>query len=169
MPRLNVNGQSFDVDFKAHELLSDVLRDQLGLIGVKVSCAEGECGSCTILVDGVPATSCLMLARQGERHNITTIEGLGTHGELHPIQEAFVEEQGFQCGFCTPGFIMTAKAFLDENPDPTEEEASLAMSGNICRCGAYPYIVKSVLNAAERLREGNRSKRVEGSQGSPGS
>ncbi len=165
MIRLNVNGQSFDVDCKAHETLSDVLRNQLGLIGVKVSCAEGECGSCTILVDGIPATACLMLAMQGERHEITTIEGIGTYDELHPIQEAFVEEQGFQCGFCTPGFIMTAKAFLDENPDPTEEEASMAMSGNICRCGAHPYIVKSVLNAATRMRERQGSKRTTGSRG----
>ena len=152
MTRLSVNGRTFDVDIAPHEKLSDVLRNQLGLIGVRVSCGEGECGSCTILLDGVPATACLMLGRQGERHDITTIEGLSDGTDLHPIQRAFVEEQGFQCGFCTPGFIMMAKAFLDENPDPTEEEASTAMSGNICRCGAHPYIVRSVLNAAEKLK-----------------
>ncbi|SVA15204.1 uncharacterized protein METZ01_LOCUS68058 [marine metagenome] len=128
------------------------MRDKLGLIGVKVSCGEGECGSCTILVDGIPCTACLMLGRQGEGHELVTVEGIGGYENLHPIQQAFIDEQGFQCGFCTPGFIMTAKAFLDKNPNPTEEEVSIAMSGNICRCGAYPYIVKSVLKAAENIR-----------------
>ncbi len=156
--RLNVNGRSFDVEIRPHETLADVLRDQLGLIGVKVSCAEGECGSCTVLLDGVPATTCLMLGRQGEQYEITTVEGLGDHDDLHPIQQAFIDEQGFQCGFCTPGFIMMAKAFLDDNPDPTEEEASIAMSGNICRCGAHPYIVKSVMTAAEMIKRQQTSK-----------
>ena len=119
-----------------------------------MSCSEGECGSCTVIMDGEPVTSCLVLAMQAEGREIVTIEGLGNEDNLHPIQEAFIEEQGFQCAFCTPGFIMAAKAFLDENPDPTEAEAAMAMSGNICRCGAYPYIVKSVMNAAARLREG---------------
>ncbi len=149
---LHVNGQKFDVEIRPHETLADVLRDKLGLIGVKVSCGEGECGSCTILVDGIPCTACLMLGRQGEGHELVTVEGIGGYENLHPIQQAFIDEQGFQCGFCTPGFIMTAKAFLDENPNPTEEEVSIAMSGNICRCGAYPYIVKSVLKAAENIR-----------------
>ena len=149
---LHVNGQNFDVEIRPHETLADVLRDKLGLIGVKVSCGEGECGSCTILVDGIPCTACLMLGRQGEGHELVTVEGIGGYENLHPIQQAFIDEQGFQCGFCTPGFIMTAKAFLDKNPDPTEEEVSIAMSGNICRCGAYPYIVKSVLKAAENIR-----------------
>ncbi len=155
---LKVNGRSYEVDIKPHETLADVLRDQLDLIGVKVSCAEGECGSCTVLLDGVPATTCLMLGRQGEQYEITTVEGLGNHDDLHPIQQAFIDEQGFQCGFCTPGFIMMAKAFLDDNPDPTKEEASIAMSGNICRCGAHPYIVKSVMNAAEMLKRQRDSK-----------
>ena len=149
---LHVNGQNFDVEIRPHETLADVLRDKLGLIGVKVSCGEGECGSCPILVDGVPCTACLMLGRQGEGHELITVEGIGGYENLHPIQQAFIDEQGFQCGFCTPGFIMTAKAFLDKNPNPTEEEVSIAMSGNICRCGAYPYIVKSVLKAAENIR-----------------
>ena len=153
---LNVNGQGFEVEIKAHETLADVLREKLGLIGVKVSCGEGECGSCTILVDGIPCTACLMLGRQGVDHELTTVEGIGDYNNLHPIQQAFIDEQGFQCGFCTPGFIMTAKAFLDENPNPTEEEVSIAMSGNICRCGAYPWIVKSVLKAAETLRNEQR-------------
>ena len=149
---LHVNGQNFDVEIRPHETLADVLRDKLGLIGVKVSCGEGECGSCTILVDGIPCTACLMLGRQGEGHELITVEGIGDFENLHPIQQAFIDEQGFQCGFCTPGFIMTAKAFLDKNPNPTEEEVSIAMSGNICRCGAYPYIVKSVLKAAADIR-----------------
>ena len=153
---LHVNGQDFDVEIRPHETLADVLRDKLGLIGVKVSCGEGECGSCTILVDGIPCTACLMLGRQGEGHELVTVEGIGGYENLHPIQQAFIDEQGFQCGFCTPGFIMTAKAFLDKNPNPTEAEVSTAMSGNICRCGAYPYIVKSVLKAAEDIRNQQR-------------
>ena len=153
---LHVNGQDFDVEIRPHETLADVLRDKLGLIGVKVSCGEGECGSCTILVDGIPCTACLMLGRQGEGHELVTVEGIGGYENLHPIQQAFIDEQGFQCGFCTPGFIMTAKAFLYKNPITTEEEVSIAMSGNICRCGAYPYIVKSVLKAAENIRNQQR-------------
>ena len=153
---LHVNGQDFDVEIRPHETLADVLRDKLGLIGVKVSCGEGECGSCTILVDGIPCTACLMLGRQGEGHELITVEGIGDFENLHPIQQAFIDEQGFQCGFCTPGFIMTAKAFLDKNPNPTEEEVSTAMSGNICRCGAYPYIVKSDHKAAEDIRNQQR-------------
>ncbi len=153
MIRMTVNGRTFDLDAKPHERLCDLLRRALGLYGVRVSCSEGECGSCTVIMDGEPVTSCLVLAMQAEGREVVTIEGLGSEDDLHPIQEAFIEEQGFQCAFCTPGFIMAAKAFLDENPDPTEAEAAMAMSGNICRCGAYPYIVKSVMNAAAKLRE----------------
>ena len=152
MITLDVNGQKYNLNIKPHDTLSDVLRDKLGLIGVRVSCSEGECGSCTVLIDGIPSTSCLMLANQLENKKITTIEGLGSPDNLHPIQQAFIEEQGFQCAFCTPGIILTAKQFLEENPNPTAEEVSFAMSGNICRCGAYPFIVKAVLNAAEKMR-----------------
>ncbi len=152
MATLKVNNRALEVDSRPDRTLADVLRNDLGLIGVRVSCSEGECGSCTVLVDGEPHTSCLMLVNQAEGHEITTIEGIGTTDDLHPIQQAFVEEQGFQCAFCTPGFILSAKAFLAENPNPTADEAAVAMSGNICRCGAYPYIVRSVLNAAEKLR-----------------
>lgn len=153
MTRLIVNGQAHDLDIKAHESLSDVLRKRLGLYGVRVSCNEGECGSCTVIMNGEPVTACIVLGMQAEGKEILTIEGLGNVDELHPIQEAFIEEQGFQCAFCTPGFIMTTKAFLEENPDPAPEEAAMGVSGNICRCGAYPYIVRSVLRAARKMKE----------------
>lgn len=151
MTVLKVNGRNVEISDRGDRTMADALRTDLGLIGVRVSCSEGECGSCTILVDGKPMTSCLMLAQQGEGKTITTIEGLSDGENLHPIQQAFIEEQGFQCGFCTPGFILSAKAFLEENPNPTADEVSVGMSGNICRCGAYPYIVKAVLRAAELM------------------
>lgn len=153
MTTLTVNGRAHELDIAPQDRLSDVLRDKLGLLGVRVSCGEGECGSCTVIMDGEPVTACLVLGMQAEGREITTIEGLGTADDLHPIQQAFIEEQGFQCGFCTPGVIMATKALLERNPDPTEHEAALAVSGNICRCGAYPFIIKAVLNAARKLRE----------------
>lgn len=153
MTNFIVNGVTYEHDVRSVEKLSDVLRDRMGLYGVRVSCDEGECGSCTVLLDGEPVTACLVLAQQAHGKAIETIEGIGTPDALHPLQQAFIDEQGFQCGFCTPGFILSAKAFLSENPNPTEEEASLAMSGNICRCGAHPYIVKSVLKAAQVMRQ----------------
>jgi aerobic carbon-monoxide dehydrogenase small subunit len=156
MTTLTVNGRTHDLDIAPQERLSDILRDKLGLLGVRVSCGEGECGSCTIIMDGEQVTPCLVLAMQAEGREITTIEGLGSADDLHPIQQAFIEEQGFQCGFCTPGFIMATKALLERNPDPTEREAALAVSGNICRCGAYPYIVKAVLKAARKLNDRER-------------
>ncbi|MFA3919865.1 (2Fe-2S)-binding protein [Ruegeria hyattellae] len=149
---LKVNGKSYPVEIKPHKSLSDVLRDDLNLLGVKVSCGEGECGSCTVIMDGEPVTSCLVLGSQAVDREITTIEGIGTRDHLDPVQEAFIEEQGFQCGFCTPGFILAAKKFLEENPSPAKEEAAVAMSGNICRCGAHPYIVSAVMNAAEKIK-----------------
>ena len=154
MTMLTVNQKEYEVSRTAARTLADVLRNELDLFGVRVSCAEGECGSCTVLIDGEPVTACLVLADQAEGKKIETIEGLGSPGELHPIQQAFVDEQGFQCGACTPGFIMAASAFLSENPNPSEEQVSVAMSGNICRCGAHPYIVRAVLSAAERMRHG---------------
>lgn len=153
MTVLKVNGRPVEISDRGDRTLASALREDLGLIGVRVSCAEGECGSCTVLVDGLPMTSCLMLAQQAEGKNITTIEGLADGDNMHPIQQAFIDEQGFQCGFCTPGLILSTKAFLEENPNPTADEVSVGMSGNICRCGAYPYIVKAVLKAAETMRE----------------
>lgn len=152
MRRFYVNGRTYEADPPPTRTLSDFLRLDLGLIGVRVSCAEGECGACTVQIDGEPTCTCMMLAPQGADRQIVTVEGIGEPDDLHPVQEAFIEEQGFQCGFCTPGFIMAAKAFLEEVPNPSESEVRDAMSGNICRCGAYPYIVKAVLSAAEKLR-----------------
>lgn len=153
MTTLRVNGLEHDLEIPADATLADVLRTSLHLYGVRVSCSEGECGSCTVLVDGRPVTACLMLAMQAEGAEITTIEGLSDGTSLHPIQDAFVESQAFQCGFCTPGFILTAKAFLDEHPDPSREQIAAAMNGSICRCGSYPFIVQAVEAAAQTMRE----------------
>ena len=149
---LRINGTEKEIDGGPGALLVYVLRDELGMTGTKIGCAAGICGSCTVLVDGVATRSCITPLTLVEGKEITTIEGLARDGALDPVQQAFIEEQGFQCAFCTPGFILTAKAFLRENPDPTAEEAAVAMSGSICRCGAYPYIVRAVLNAAAKLR-----------------
>lgn len=152
MTELTINNKSYQIDGASSRSLAKVLRDDLGLMGTKVSCDEGECGSCTVLMDGKAVTSCLVLVDQAEGKKIETIEGMAKGEELHPIQQAFIDEQGFQCGACTPGFIMSAKAFLDENPEPTKQQAAEAMSGNICRCGAHPYIVNAVLNAANKIQ-----------------
>ncbi len=154
MTKLLVNRLEYNVPNTAARTLADVLRNDLGLYGVRVSCGEGECGSCTVMMDGKPVTACLVLADQAEGRSMETIDSLGSADALHPIQQAFIEEQGFQCGACTPGFILAAKAFLEANPDPTDEEINVAMSGNICRCGAHPYIVRAVAKAAERIRQG---------------
>jgi carbon-monoxide dehydrogenase small subunit len=146
---LHVNGTAHEVVVSPHETLAEVLRGQLGLLGVRVSCGEGECGSCTVLLDGQPVTSCLMLAAQAEGREVTTIEGLGTEDDLHPLQQAFIDEQGFQCGVCTPGVILSAKALLDREPHPTAEQVAEALSGHVCRCGAYGQIVRAVLRAAD--------------------
>ncbi len=151
--RLRINAHTHEVETRPNQTLAQVLREDLGMTGTMMSCGEGECGSCTVLVDGTPVTSCLMLVGQAMGRDIRTIESVGTAAALDVVQQAFVDEQGFQCGACTPGFIMVAKAFLAENPTPTEHEASQAMSGNICRCGAHPYIVRAVLNAAGILAQ----------------
>ena len=131
-------------------LLSDFLRYDLGLTGTHVGCEHGVCGACTVLFDGEPVRSCLMFAVQADGHEITTVEGLGTPENLHPLQEAFWEAHGVQCGFCTPGFLMSLVPFLKQNPDPTEEEIREAISGNLCRCTGYQNIVDAVKLAAER-------------------
>lgn len=148
---LTVNEKKYDVEVEPYLTLAECLRDRLGLTGVRVSCNEGECGSCTVLLEGQAVSSCLMLAVEVEGRNITTIEGLLQGEELHPIQKAFVEHHGMQCGFCTPGMILSAKALLDRTPNPTELEVREAISGNLCRCGSYPKIVKSILAATKMM------------------
>ncbi len=149
-----VNKKEYDIEVEPYWTLAECLRDKLGLLGVRVSCNEGDCGACTVLVDGEPILSCITLAAAVEDKNIETIEGLSRGTELHPIQEAFIEHHGMQCGFCTPGTILSAKALLDRNPNPTEQEVREAISGNLCRCGSYPKIVKSIL-AAAKIKSGD--------------
>ena len=147
-----LNGERRELKVEPQWTLAYVLRDRLELAGTKVACDGGACGACTVLVDGKPTLSCMTLAIEMEGKDIITIEGLSDGTTLHPIQEAWLEEHGLQCGFCAPGMIMTTKALLDKNPNPTEEDVSEALSGNICRCGNYGHIVKSVLVAAEKMR-----------------
>ena len=149
---VTVNGTLYEREVEPRLLLSDFLRHDLGLTGTHVGCEHGVCGACTIQFDGEPARSCLMFAVMAHGHNVTTVEGLGTIDKLHPLQEAFKEEHGLQCGFCTPGFLTTLAAFLEENPDPSEEEIREAISGNLCRCTGYQHIKESVKTAAERMR-----------------
>lgn len=152
--RLIVNGAEHDVAAPDHERLLATLRDRLSLTGTKLVCGRGECGACTVLLDGVSVYSCLTLTAACDGRAITTIEGLGRDDALHPVQSAFIEHDALQCGFCTPGQIMAAVALLRENPAPTEAEVVRAMSGNLCRCGAYPKIVRAVMSAAAAEREG---------------
>jgi carbon-monoxide dehydrogenase small subunit len=150
--RFRLNGRPVEVDAPPGRRLLDLLREDLGLIGTKEGCGEGECGACTVLVDGKPRLSCLTLALQVEGKEVLTVEGLAQSGKLHPLQEAFIEMAGVQCGFCTPGFLMAAYALLLENPNPTKEEVREWLSGNLCRCTGYEQIVEAVLRAAEKLR-----------------
>ncbi len=142
---VTINGTSYQRDVEPRLLLSDFLRHELGLTGTHVGCEHGVCGACTILFDGFPVRSCLMLAVQTDGRQLQTVEGLGTPDNLHPLQQAFHEAHGLQCGFCTPGFLMTLIPFLEENPNPSEEEIRLAISGNLCRCTGYQHIVDAVL------------------------
>lgn len=151
--RVTVNGTPYERTVESRLLLSDFLRHELGLTGTHVGCEHGVCGACTVLFDGQPVRSCLMFAVQADGHEIMTVEGLAPDPDhLHPLQEAFWEAHALQCGFCTPGFLMTLKAFLEENPNPTEEEIRLAISGNLCRCTGYQHIVEAVKLAAEKMR-----------------
>jgi xanthine dehydrogenase YagT iron-sulfur-binding subunit len=154
---LLVNGRSHRVLVEPHHTLLTALREDLRLTGTKPGCERGECGACTVLVDGVPRYSCLTLALEAEGREITTVEGLLKGEELGPVQRAFVEEDGFQCGYCTPGQVMAAEGLLRATPDPTFDEVRHGMSGNLCRCGAYAHIFKSVRKAAElRKTRGER-------------
>jgi len=150
------NGQPIEVDVPADMRALDLIRDELGLTGTKCGCSKGECGACTILVNGLPECSCLLLAPKLQGRKITTIEGLeGPGRKLHPIQEAFLEEGAVQCGFCTPGMILSTKALLDRCPSPTVAEIEEGLSGNICRCTGYTKIVKAVQSAALKLNGTN--------------
>ena len=142
-----VNGKPYEVIIEPHMLLVDVLRDKLGLTGTKYACGTGDCGACTVLVEGKPVLSCLTLAMTVRGKDILTIEGLVEGTTLHPIQQAFVDNGAVQCGFCTPGMILSAKALLDENPNPTRDEVEVALAGNLCRCTGYVKIVDAVLAA----------------------
>ena len=147
---LDVNGSVCKVEVRHHWTLLHVLRNSLGLTGAKRGCDRGECGSCTVLLDGDPVYACQMLALQAVGRSITTVEALGDGGSLHPIQQAFLENDGGQCGYCTPGFVLSAKALLDRTPCPSEEQIRQALSGNLCRCNAYGRIIESVKQAAAR-------------------
>ncbi len=147
-----VNGDLQELFVEPRKTLLAVIRDTIGLTGTKEGCSTGDCGACTVIVDGEPVTSCMMLAVSTNGKEITTIEGISSPGQLHPVQQAFLEKGGYQCGFCTPGFIMAAKALLDDNPNIPEDEMRHALGGNICRCTGYTKIIEAVLSAAETMR-----------------
>jgi aerobic carbon-monoxide dehydrogenase small subunit len=152
---LKINGLDYNVEAEPNETLLTVLREKLDITSPKRGCEMGECGACTVILNGKAVNSCLVLACECDGTSIVTVEGIRKNGELHPIQQAFIDKGAVQCGFCTPGMIMSAKALLDENPRPTESEVKEAISGNICRCTGYQPIVEAVLTAAENIsREG---------------
>jgi len=155
---LNVNDRIYEVDAEPHETLVQVLRDRIGLTGTKRGCDVGGCGACTVLLDGQPVYSCMVFAARAEGKKITTIEGLAKNGKLHPVQGAFIKYGAIQCGYCTPGMILSAKALLEQNPDPTEEEVKDAIAGNICRCTGYVKIVEAILAAAQEMKKGERNE-----------
>jgi len=150
---LKVNGTNYKVNIEPWRTLIEVLRENLGLTGTKKSCNEGECGACTVMMDGKPVASCLVLAMDAQGKEIVTIEGISEGEKLHPIQEAFLKYGAIQCGFCTPGMVMSAKAFLDENPKPTSAEVRKAISGNLCRCTGYQHIVDSIMAASRMMNK----------------
>jgi aerobic carbon-monoxide dehydrogenase small subunit len=152
-----VNGDPAEFLADPGTTLLDALRDELGLTGSKEGCGSGDCGACSILVDGRLVCSCLMLAAEAEGHRIETIEGMAQGGQLHPLQQKFLEHAALQCGFCTPGLLVASKALLDANPDPTEEEARYWLAGNLCRCTGYDKVIRAVLDAAAVLRQERRA------------
>ena len=149
---LNVNGNQYTLHVKPSTTLLDIIREDLGLTGAKEGCGEGECGACTVLMDGLAVNACLVLAVEANNKQITTIEGLAHGGDLHPIQQAFVDIGGLQCGFCTPGMILSTKALLDKNQNPTDQEIRKGLEGNFCRCTGYTKIIESVRVAADKMR-----------------
>jgi carbon-monoxide dehydrogenase small subunit len=149
---LHINGDKYAIAVEPWRTLAEVLREDLNLIGTKIGCETGDCGACTVLINGKSVTSCLSLAVESDGKEITTIEGLSAGADLHPIQEAFVEQGAIQCGYCTPGMILSAKYLLDKNPEPTELQIRQALSGNLCRCTGYNRIVKAVIAASEKIK-----------------
>ena len=152
--RLNVNRAAYDLEIPPHRTLLSVIRDEIGLTGTKEGCGTGDCGACTVLLDGRPVNSCLVLAVEAHEREITTIEGVARNGVLHPVQQAFIDQGAIQCGFCTPGMVLSAVALLNENPRPTRDEVKHAIAGNLCRCTGYVRIVDAVMVAAERGAQG---------------
>ena len=150
--QITLNGNRTTLEVPNHRLLLDLLRDEIGLTGTKEGCGTGDCGACTVYLNGTPVNSCLVLSGELNGADIVTIEGLKIGPELHPIQKAFIQDGGAQCGYCTPGMLMMSKALLDENPNPTEEDIRYALSGNLCRCTGYTKIVQAVQDAAAMLR-----------------
>jgi carbon-monoxide dehydrogenase small subunit len=151
---LIVNGQSYQVETRPNQTLLYLLREELGLTGTKDGCREGECGACTVLLDGEPVNACLVLAGQANGRQVLTIEGLAQNGALHPVQQAFVASAAVQCGFCTPGLIMSSVALLEQTPNPTEGQIRTALGGNLCRCTGYTKIVEAVQRAAAEVKHG---------------
>ncbi|MFN2165114.1 MAG: (2Fe-2S)-binding protein [Anaerolineae bacterium] len=149
---LTINGRRHSLEVKPNEILLNVLRDRLGLMGAKYGCGIGECGACTVLIDGKPVLSCQLLAFTADGHDILTIEGLEEDGSLHPLQDAFVEKGAIQCGYCTPAMLLSAKALLDEHPEPTDEQIRDAIRGNLCRCTGYVNILRAIKAGAQRLK-----------------
>jgi carbon-monoxide dehydrogenase small subunit len=150
--RMQVNGKDYTVDVPSQRLLIDCLRYDLGLTGTKEGCSVGVCGACTVLMDGALVSSCLMLAVLADGKEVTTVEGLAHNGNLHPVQQAFIDFGGFQCGICTPGMVVAAKALLDENPSPSDDDIKDWMMGNLCRCTGYYKIIESIRGAATRMQ-----------------
>ena len=147
--KIKINGKLHSLTVEPNRTLLEVLREDLGFTGTKQACDTGGCGACTVIIDGRPVYSCLVLAADCEGKDILTIEGLASDGNLHPIQEAFIKHGAIQCGFCTPGMVMSAKALLDENPEPTEQDVRKAISGNLCRCTGYAKIVEAILSTGK--------------------
>ncbi len=148
---LRINGEPYEVAVKPNMTLLDLLREKIGLTGTKKGCDTGQCGACTVLLDGIPINSCLVLAVDVNGREVLTIEGLSKNGQLHPLQESFIREGAVQCGYCTSGMLLSAKALLDENPTPTEEEVKTGIAGNLCRCTGYVRIVKAILEVAKKM------------------
>ena len=155
MDILNINNKDYEFSLTGYETLLEVLRDELGFTGTKTACSEAECGACSVIINGNSVLSCITLAKDCVGKKITTIEGLAKDDELHPIQQAFLDQGAVQCGFCMPGMIIATKTLLDKNPKPTEEEIQIGLDGNICRCAGYPQIIKAVKHASKIINKDN--------------